>query len=290
MVNHRHASLVRAVALGVAAAALLSGCSSIKKSIDRINNSVAASSDLQSFIQERLTTKFHRSVRSVSCTPHVDQVLQGDSANLTCVVRFTGGSSYTTPGTITDPSTDPDYVSYTFSFNDPPSVDITTAPLPQPAVTLAAKSPASLFVARNLSPVVKRLITRFGSHDLIIQMAIYPGELEAVIAASGGRARAVSAPYSGALTVGSPVSFSGSRSGIAFSQLVPGVIEHLSQLITAKGGVPLSDIDRFVLSNSLPGNNSGWNIYLTSGTTHFQALVRGDRLVKITPNGTSALN
>lgn len=290
MVSYRHTSLVRATALGLAVAALLAGCSSVKKSIDRINSSVAAYSDLQSFIQERLTTKFHRPVRSVSCTPHVDQVLQEESANLTCVVRFTDGSSYTTPGTITDPSTDPDIVTYTYSFDDPPSVDITTAPLPRPTVTLDAKSPASLFAARNLALVVKRLTTRIGSHDLIIQMAIYPGELEAVIAASGGRAWAVSAPYSGALTAGSPVSFSGSRSGIAFSQLVPGVIEHLSQLITGKGGVPLSDIDRFVLSNSLPGNNSGWNIYLTSGTTRFRALVLGDHLVKITPNGTRALN
>ena len=205
-------------------------------------------------------------------------------------MRFTDGSSYTTPGTITDPSNDPDYVNYTFSFNDPPAVDITTAPMPWPTVTLTATSPASLFAARNLAPVVKRLTKRFGSHGLIVQLVIYPGELEAVLAAGGGRAWAVSAPYSGALTVGSPVSFSGSRSGIAFSQLVPGVIEHLSQLITAKGGAPLSHIGRFVLSNSLPGNNSGWNIYLTSGTTRFQALVLGDHLVKIAPTGSRALN
>ena len=68
------------------------------------------------------------------------------------------------------------------------------------------------------------------------------------------------------------------------------MIEHLSQLIVAKGGVPLSDIDRFVLSNSLAGSNSGWNIYLTSGMTRFQALVLGDHLVKVTPNGTRALS
>ena len=177
-----------AAALGLAVAALLSGCSNLRNSIDKINRSDSASSDLQSFIQDKLTTKFHRSVRSVSCTPYVDQVLPGNSANLTCVVRFTNGASYTTPATITDPSTDPDIATESFSFNDPPSVDITTAPLPRPTVTLAATSPASLFAARNLAPVVKRLIKHFGSHDLIVQLAIYPGELEAVITASGGRA------------------------------------------------------------------------------------------------------
>jgi hypothetical protein len=37
---------------------------------------------------------------------------------------------------------------------------------------------------------------------------------------------------------------------------------------------------------SLPDQNSGWNIYLTSGTPHFQALVLGEDPVKITPEGT----
>jgi hypothetical protein len=68
------------------------------------------------------------------------------------------------------------------------------------------------------------------------------------------------------------------------------VIEHLSQLIVAKGGAPRSAINCFVLSNSLPGSNSAWNIYLTSGTSRFQALVLGDHLVKITLNGTRALS
>ena len=43
-------------------------------------------------------------------------------------------------------------------------------------------------------------------------------------------------------------------------------------------------------TNSLPGQNSGWNIYLTSGTTHFRSLVLGDHLVMITPGGTRALH
>ncbi len=272
-------------------AALLAGCglSGLKSSIDRINQSNAASSGLQGFIQDQLTTKFHRSVRSVSCTPHVDEVVNDTTVRLRCAVRFTDGSSYTADATITNPSTDIDYATYTYSFDDPPSADITTAPLPGPTVTLAVTSTASLFVARNLAPVIKRLTARFGSNDLIIQLAIYPGELEAVIGANG-KAWAVRAAYTGALNVGSPVSFNGSRSGIVFAQLVPSVIQQLTGLIMAKGGVSLSVIDRFVLTNSLPDNNSGWNIYLTSGTKRFQSYVLGDRLVMITPSGTRALN
>lgn len=42
--------------------------------------------------------------------------------------------------------------------------------------------------------------------------------------AKTGQARAVTATYSGALTVGPATSFDGSRNGIGFSQLVPRVI------------------------------------------------------------------
>jgi hypothetical protein len=282
--------MARTAAAGLALAVLATGCSSVRKAIDNANHAAAASTDLQGFIKDQLTTKFDRSVRSVSCTPYTQEVEPGDSANLTCVVVFTDGTSYTTPATITDPSTDPDIATNSFSFNDPPPIDITTAPLPSPTVSLAATSPGSLFLASNLAPVVKKLIARFGSQDLIVQMALYPGELEAVIAGNGGEARAVSVTYSGALTVGPLVSFDGSRNGIDFSQFVPGVIQHLTGLITAKGKVPLASISRFVLTNSLPGGNSGWTIYLTSGTTRFQALVLGNDPQIITPAGTRALN
>lgn len=137
--------------------------------------------------------------------------------------------------------------------------------------------------------MLKQLTAHFSGHDLIIQLAVYPGELDAVIA-GGGDARAVRATYSGKLTVGPPVSFDGTRNGIAFSQFVPGVIQHLAKLVSARGGVPPADIDRFVLTNSLPGGNSGWNIYPASGTTRFRSLVLGDRLVMITPGHARALN
>jgi hypothetical protein len=207
------------------------------------------------------------------------------------VVRFTNGTSYTTPATINNPSNDTgySYAYYTYSFNDPPGADITTAPLPGPTATLSATSPESLFATRNLKPVLRQLGARFGRHDLIVQLALYPGELEAVIAANG-TAWAVSATHAGTLDVGNPETFSGSRSGIVFAQLVPSVIQHLAERITATGRAPASHIDRFVLTNSLPGGDSGWNIYLTSGAPRFQARVLGDHLEIITPSGTRPLH
>ena len=280
--------LVRAGALVLAAATLLTGCSSLKKSIDRINASNAAYTELQNFIHDQLTTKFHRSVRSVSCTPRVDEVVVDSSVNFSCHVRFADGTSYTTQGTVNDPSTDPDVAYYTYSFYDPPGTDITTAPLPAPTVRLAASSPRSLFQASNLTPLMQQLTTRLSGHDIIVQLAIYPGELQAVVAGSG-TAHPVSASYTGTVTVGPAASFAGSRSGIGLSQLVPSVIQRLTKLITHKGGVPLAHLGRFVLTNSLPHGDAGWNIYLTGGSTRFQSLVLGDHLVMITPGGTRAL-
>jgi hypothetical protein len=282
--------LVVSVVVLAPAVGLATGCSGVRNAIDHANASAAAYSDLQGFIRDQLTTKFSRSVRSVSCTPHVDQVQPGDTADLTCAVVFTDGTSYATPAKITDPSTDPDIATESFSFNDPPAIDITTAPLPGPAVALAATSPDSLLLARNLAPVLSKLTARFGSRDLIVQMAIYPGEVEAVIAGDNGEARAITATYTGALTAGTPAAFEGPRNGIDFSQLVPGAIQRLTELITTKGKVRLGSISRFVLANSLPGGNSGWTIYLTSGSTRFQALVLGNDAQIITPSGTRDLN
>jgi hypothetical protein len=272
----------RAAALGLALAMLLAGCGGLRKSIDRINRSQDSYVNLQSFIRDELTTKFHRSVRSVSCTPHVDQVGTSSSAKLTCLVRFTDGTSYIAPATITDPSNDPDTAVNHFSFQDPPPIDITKAPLPSPTVGLAAASPASLFIAHNLAKVVSRLAARIGRHDLLVQLAIYPGELEAVVVGSGGEARAVSASYAGPVTVGPQVPFGGSRDGISFGQLVPAVIQRLAREIAARHGVPLAHLGRFELVSSLPGDNAGWDIYPTTGTRHFQALILGQHLTEIT--------
>lgn len=255
---------------------VLTGCGGVRKYIDKVNQESESYYGLQSFIRDQLTTRFHRSVRSVSCTPHVDQVLPGTSSNLHCLVRFTNGSSYTAQATISDPSSDPDTAVNDYSFQDPPGVDITTAPLPSPTVALSATSPRSLFAARNLAPLVRRLEARVGRRELIIQLAIYPGELIGVVARTG-QARAVSVSYSGALTVGPPTTFDGSRTGIGFPQLVPGVIQRLDRQIAA-WGVKRADIGRFVLISGLPHGNAGWNIYLRTGSRHFQALVLGQNL------------
>jgi hypothetical protein len=140
----QRAGFVWPVAVALAVLVLVAGCSSLRKTIDRINHEASSSGGLESFIQQELTTKFHRSVRSVSCSPYTDQVLPGDTAHLSCFVRFTNGTSYTAAATITDPSTDPDVAENDFSFDDPPGADITTAPLTGPSVALAATSPASL--------------------------------------------------------------------------------------------------------------------------------------------------
>jgi hypothetical protein len=138
--------------------------------------------------------------------------------------------------------------------------------------------------------VIKTIMKHFGSHDLIIQLAIYPGEVEGVIAANGGKAWLATATYYNTIRVGQKTTFSGSRSGIDFSQLDPKAIQQLATRIAADGGVPLSGINRFVLTNSLPDSNSGWNIYPTRGSERFQALVLGQHLVVITPHGTRALS
>src|SRR6185437_2155373 len=100
------ARLMRAVGVGVAVVVLLPGCSGVRKYVDKINTEGASYYGLQTFIRDQLTTKFHRSVRSVSCLPHVDQVLPGDDAHLRCLVRFTNGTSYTSrPRSPTRPPT-----------------------------------------------------------------------------------------------------------------------------------------------------------------------------------------
>jgi hypothetical protein len=280
-------ALACAGAAALALAIVLTGCSGVRKDIDKINASQEAYSGLQGFIQDQLAVKFHRPARSVSCSPHVDQVPPSSVAHMSCHVVFADGTSYTSAASVTDPSTDPDVATYTYDFTNPPAIDLTTAPLPRPATTLSAASPQSLLIARNLSGAVRKLAGRFGQ-DLLVQLAIYPGELQAVVAASGEQARVVTVSYAGVLTASAPAGFSGSRDGISFSQLKPAVIQRLAGKVTASG-IPLAQLSRFVLTNSLPGEDSGWEIYLTSGGAHFQALVLGQKLEKITPAGTERI-
>ncbi|HEY5401029.1 MAG TPA: hypothetical protein VIL16_37150 [Trebonia sp.] len=272
------------------AISLAAGCGSVRKAVHNADASAAAYSDLQG--SSGTSSPRSSAARSARCP-----ALLASTRSCPATPPIRGAPWYAPtarrtppPAKITDPSTDPDIATESFSFNDPPAIDITTAPLPGPAVALAATSPHSLLLAGNLAPVLGKLTARFGSQDLIAQLAIYPGEVEAVIAGDNGEARAITATYAGALTAGSPAAFEGPRNGIDFSQFVPGVIQRLTELITAEGKARLGSVSRFVLANSLPGGDSGWTIYLTSGSTRFQALVLGNDPQMITPSGTHDLN
>ncbi|MEA2193351.1 MAG: hypothetical protein QOI73_3472 [Solirubrobacteraceae bacterium] len=241
-------------------------------------------------MKSTITKRDHRPVTSVACAPHVHEVGRHHSANLMCSVRFEDGSSYEAHAVIWDPSSaiasPAGY--YRFRWDSPPPVDITRTALPRPAVSVAATGARSLFYARNLRPVVKALTSRFGAHRLILALALYPGELEAVIGA-GGEARSVTAGASGTLGVGPRTTFEGSRSGIAITQLDPAVPQRLARLIAARGAAPTGPLDRFVLT-FLPGDLAGWNIYPTAGRTRFQARLRGGSLEQISATGRRRLN
>jgi hypothetical protein len=234
--------------------------------------------DLQDSIQTTLTNKDHRPVRSVACRPRVNNVSYNDGiVDLSCFVHFTDGTSYRTSATIEARSYQ--VAGYDFTWYDPSPRDITRAPLPPPSTALSPTSARSLFYGRNLRPIVRALARRFRSSQLILRLAIYPGELEAVVGASG-RAQRVTVTYAATLTVGPSGSFSGERSGIDISQLNPAVPEELALLVAARGHIPMSRLDRFVLT-FLPHRLAGWDIYTTDGERRFRANLQGDTLKKL---------
>ena len=270
--------MLAAVALVVA----LGGClGSVGRYVAKINREGSATADLEGSIQSTLDTRFHRHVRAVSCSPYVDEVTIQSTATLTCVIRFADGTSYTTQGAITNPAWEYDMSYYTYTFGDPPGYDVTTAPLPATADHVVATSPRSLLRAGNLAAALRRITGRLGSGQLIIQAAIYPGMLEIALGANG-QARLVTVSDTGSLIAGALTSFTGSRSGIAFSQLLPRVIERLTATINHTGGLPLVDIGHFTLV-SLPGQNAGWAVYPVSGPDRFRAYVMGDGLEQLAP-------
>ena len=205
--------------------------------------------------------------------------------HLTCVVSSTDRSSYTTDATIEARAFR--VAGYNFEFDEPGPLDITTAPLPQPTVKASATGSGSLFYASNLQQVVDVLKSRFSGNQLILSMALYPGELEAVIGADG-EARLVTAHPSGALTIGPPTRFEGVRSGIEISQLNARVPERLAAAIAAHGCVPTGEIARFVLGTA--GGDAIWKVYRASGSVRFQAHIMGDALKRISGGRTTRLN
>jgi hypothetical protein len=176
------------------------------------------------------------------------------------------------------------------TWNGPPPaigrIDITRAPLPGPGSSLAATSPASLFYARNLGPILAALRRRFDGQS-IVRLVLYPGELQAVIANGADQARLVTAGTSGTLTLGPPSSFSGPRNAIYPSQLHASVPQQLAGLIASRAGVPTARLARFVLY--FAGHNAGWDVYQRSGAKRFQALLQGDSPKVTSPAGVRPL-
>ena len=262
--------------LAVVTTALLAGC----------GGNTPAYVLLQNSIQKTVSDEYGEPpVDSVACLPHVSDVPYGQGvAHLSCIVRFENGSTYATSATIEARSYQ--VSGYNFTFDTPSSKDA-PAPLPKPAVAGSPTGATSFFLARNLSPVVKALASRFASNQLILSLALYPDELEAVIGADGQEQMVTDTP-SGGLEVGALRSFSGKLSGIAIAQLDPAVPQRLARLIAERGGVPTGQLERFVLA-FLPGGLVGWNIS-TTGKTRFRAHLMGDSLEEISAKGSRSLS
>jgi hypothetical protein len=96
---------------------------------------------------------------------------------------------------------------------------------------------------------------------------------------SSGEAQLVAAHPSGVLTVGPQTQFDGERSGIEFSQVNADVPQQLAKVIAARGGVKISQLDRFVLG--FAGEDAFWKIYPSTGSVHFRAHIQGDSLERI---------
>lgn len=262
----------------ITCAAVLAGCGGSGPLYVRLQNSIKSTE----------TTKDHRSVASVECTPHVGDIDRGDIVNLVCLVQFKDGTSYQANATITHPipyNGGSGY--YHYSWDSPPPFDVTKAPLPHPSTTVSAASPGSLFYARNLRPIVAALRARFAG-QLILQLTLYPGELDAVLGRSGS-AEVVRAQGPESVTISARSSFEGSRSGINISQLDPAVLQRLAREIAARADESVSRLGRFVFA-SFPGDFAGWLIYPISGPVHFQAYLQGDALKEISPSGTRNLS
>jgi hypothetical protein len=168
-----------------------------------------------------------------------------------------------------------------------PARDITRAVPPRPsgaASAIHAAGARSLFRAANLAPVIQSLTARFGGDASVVQAALYPGELDLVIA-KGNDARTVRTGASGRIRTGRTTGFDGSRQAASIYQLDAGRPEELARRIAAHGGVPVSDLDRFVLTTKVDGDLAGWVIHPRHGRVVFRSLLVGGRIERVSPGG-----
>jgi hypothetical protein len=268
----------RAAALTCALALALAGCGS---------SGDQAYQDLEHALMTGIPKHDHRAVKSVSCTPHADEVVENSTVDFQCVVRFPDGSSSTIPASIRNPSQQFGWSYYLYSWDSPGAPDITRQPLPTDTATLAADSPHSLFYAKNLGPALSALAAHFAGGQLILELALYPDELEAVVGANGSAQR-VTVDTAARLTVNDAGSFDGTRTGIGITQLDPTVPQQLAGLIAAHGHVSTASLSRFVLDLTSP--EARWDIFASAPGTRFRSLLSGGSLTELTATGSRPLS
>lgn len=281
----------------------------------------SAYQELQAAIKDHITNTDHRPVDSVGCVPHVHGTVRGETARLRCLVLFRDGTSYTARAQIVNENTGgahnlPDH----YIWDAPPATgsgttsspgsatagaDTTTTPSSTPTAgadasdvtrtlpprptgvfaSMKASNPRSLFHAANLGLMLKALTARYGADVAVVQAALYPGELDLVVAKPSG-ALIVRADIAGRVDVSPNHEFAGTRDAVSLSQIKPSVPQRLVTRIAHHGGVPVAAIDRMVLRTSLPGNLAGWRITPRAGPLSFTALLTGGGLERVSPSGT----
>lgn len=168
------------------------------------------------------------------------------------------------------------------------AVDLTTAPLPAPAdpARVSPIGPSSLFAQKRLAPVLRKLTKGFGVDASVVQLAIYPGELEMVVTDSNDNARLVTASAGGTVMVGQPIPFSGPRQAVNLSQITARAIAQIEHSLGQDhGGVPVRRMERFVLD--LSHNLAQWRIYATRVVRYYGTLLDGSGLWQITRTGAT---
>ena len=161
---------------------------------------------------------------------------------------------------------------------------------PRPKPTLRNGDPQSLLDRANLSRVLERMQTRFGTEADVVSFALYANEADFVIYANGG-VEPVRAPAdSPTLRIGAHSEFTGTRSVIFLRQLKPATIARALRIIVAKDDLPLDAIDRVVLdTESFGKDTAGYRIETKSGVTTYRTLLLGGPVTARTPGGDRQL-
>jgi hypothetical protein len=159
---------------------------------------------------------------------------------------------------------------------------------PRAAAQVSPTSPRSLFRARNLTIALAALRGALGANADISAFDLYPSEADAIVAANGTR-QVVRVNADGDVHRSRPQDFSGSLQVLYLWQIRAGVPQSLARRIAKRGGVPTRRLDRMVVDVTQRGDLAGWTIYPRLSTTRFTALLTGDDLVEVGPDGRKRL-